>query len=104
MLDLPGAGLCVPDLAFSTGTGRRARRVYFEVLGFWRREAVWRRIDLVKAGLPHRILFAASRHLRVSEQALDGDAPPALYVYTRVMSPRAVAQRLEQLAGKGETP
>jgi predicted nuclease of restriction endonuclease-like RecB superfamily len=99
VLDLPGAGLCVPDLAFSTGAGQRALRVYFEVLGFWSREAVWRRIDLVKAGLPHRILFAASRHLRVSEEALDKDGPPALYVYTRVMSPRAVAERLERLAG-----
>ena len=98
VLDLPGAGLCVPDLAFSTGAGRRAVRVYFEVLGFWSRAAVWRRIDLVKAGLPHRILFAASRHLRVSEEALDDAAPPALYVYTRVMSPRAVAERLEQLS------
>jgi predicted nuclease of restriction endonuclease-like RecB superfamily len=92
VLDLPGAGLCVPDLAFE----KEGVRVHLEVLGFWSREAVWRRVELVEAGLPHRILFAASRHLRVSEAALD-HASGALYVYARVMSPKAVLARLEKL-------
>ena len=49
LLDLPGAGLCVPDLVFThADTGRR---VYFEALGYWSREAVWRRVELVEAGL-----------------------------------------------------
>ena len=50
VLDLPGAGLCVPDLAFVRA--RDGARVYFELLGFWSREAVWRRVELVRAGLP----------------------------------------------------
>jgi predicted nuclease of restriction endonuclease-like RecB superfamily len=93
VLDLPGAGLCVPDLAFV----RAGTRVYLEVLGFWSREAVWRRIELVRAGLPHRILFAASRDLRVSEAALSDAPGAALYVYTRVMNARAIAERVEAL-------
>src|SRR5262249_13869617 len=55
ILDLPGAGLCVPDLVFeheSTG-----ECVYLEVMGYWSREAVWRRVELVEAGLGEKILF-----------------------------------------------
>ena len=65
VLDLPGAGVCVPDLAFVRA--RDGARVHFELLGFWSREAVWRRVELVRAGLPHRILFAVSKALRVGE-------------------------------------
>jgi hypothetical protein len=97
VLDLPGVGLCVPDLAFETERAGRTIRVYFELLGFWSREAVWRRVDLVRAGLPHRILFAVSRDLRVSEDVLPEAASGALYVFTRTPSARAVLNRLEAL-------
>lgn len=99
LLDLPGVGLCVPDLVFTRrDTGRR---VYFEALGFWSREAVWRRVDLVAAGLPRPIVFAVSRRLRVSEDVLDGELPGRLYVYKGVMSARAVEERLEEAARAG---
>ena len=92
LLDLPGAGLCVPDLVFThADTGRR---VYFEALGYWSREAVWRRVELVEAGLPQPIIFALSRRLRVSEEALDEKLPGQLYVYAGTISPRAVEERL----------
>ena len=98
VLDLPGVGLCVPDLAFERELDGRVVRVHLEVLGFWSREAVWRRIDLVRAGLPHRILFAASRDLRVSEELLDDAVTASLYVFTRVLGARAVLTRLDALA------
>jgi len=97
VLDLPGTGLCVPDLLFS----RRRQKIYFEVLGFWSREAVFRRVDLVRRGLSEKILFAVSSRLRVSEEVLDEDASGALYVYKGAMSARAVAERLESLARDG---
>jgi predicted nuclease of restriction endonuclease-like RecB superfamily len=88
VLDLPGVGLCVPDLAFThRDTGRR---VFLEVMGYWSRDAVWKRVDLVRAGLPHPVVFALSSRLRVSEQVLDDDLPGSLYVYKGVMRPRAV--------------
>ncbi len=100
LLDLPGVGLCVPDLVFThRATGHR---VYLEVLGFWSREAVWRRVDLVEAGLPQPIIFAVSSRLRVSEEVLDGDLPGRLYVYKGVMSARAVEELLDaSLASAG---
>ena len=97
VLDLPGAGLCVPDLAFVRA--RDGARVFFELLGFWSREAVFRRIDLVRAGLPHKILFAASKGLRVGEALLDDAQGAALYVFSRVLAVRPVLEHLERLAG-----
>jgi uncharacterized protein len=97
VLDLPGAGLCVPDLAFVRL--RDGACVYLELLGFWSREAVFRRVDLVRAGLPQRILFAVSKSLRVGEAILDDAPTAALYVFSRVIAAREILARLEALAG-----
>jgi len=96
VLDLPGVGLCVPDLVFThQGTGEC---VYLEVLGYWSRAAVWRRVELVEQGLGERIVFAVGKHLRVSEEVLGDDLPGALYAYKRTMSPKALLERVEMLS------
>jgi uncharacterized protein len=122
ILELPGIGLTVPDLVFERrvdgeagarasertsehDAGRDTRqRVYLEVMGYWSRAAVWKRVELVQAGLGERILFAVSSRLRVSEDVLDGDLPGALYVYKQAMSARAVADRLDRLAAAPLSP
>jgi predicted nuclease of restriction endonuclease-like RecB superfamily len=99
ILELPGIGLSVPDLVFERRRDGAAReRIYLEVMGYWSRAAVWKRVELVQAGLRERILFAVSSRLRVSEDVLDADLPGALYVYKQRMSARTVADRLERLA------
>lgn len=95
LLMLPGVGLCVPDLLFEhTISGQK---IYLEVMGFWSREAVWRRVDLVENGLSEKILFAVSERLRVSEQVLGDNLPGALYVYKGVMNPKMILERLQIL-------
>ncbi|MBT3268522.1 DUF790 family protein [Candidatus Poribacteria bacterium] len=96
LLDLPGVGLCVPDLLFTHATTRRT--AHLEVMGYWSRDAVWRRVELVEAGLPHRIIFAVSSRLRVSEDALGEDLPGQLYVYKGVMNAKAILERLDAIA------
>ena len=97
ILDLPGVGQCVPDLQFvHQETGQT---VYLEVLGFWSRDAVWKRIELARKGLA-AVVFAVSKHLRVSEAALDDDLPAALYVYARVMNAAAILQRVQEVAAR----
>lgn len=96
VLDLPGAGLCVPDLRL-TQPGRRP--VYVEVMGFWSREAVWKRIELVQAGLSAPVVFAVSQRLRVGEAALPETLPGALYVYKGVIHAKALLERVERVAG-----
>jgi predicted nuclease of restriction endonuclease-like RecB superfamily len=93
ILELPGVGLCVPDLRFTHPDGRT---VYLEVMGYWSRAAVWRRVELVEGGLPFRVVFAVSRRLRVSEQVLGDELPGALYVYKGVMIASGVLEAVER--------
>ncbi len=97
ILDLPGVGVCIPDLVFERGRGRARDKVYLEVMGYWSRAAVWKRVELVQSGLAEHVLFAVSSRLRVSEEVLDDEASSALYVYKGAMSARAVLERVEAL-------
>jgi hypothetical protein len=96
ILEMPGFGLCVPDLVFTRGD----ERVYLEVMGFWSRDAVWKRVELVQRGLSVPIVFAVSSRLRVSEAVLGDEATSALYVYKGTMSARAILERVEALAAR----
>lgn len=97
LLEVRGLGISVPDLVFThRATGSV---VYFESLGFWSREAVWKRVELVRKGLPQPILFAVPARLRVSEEVLPDDLPGALYVYKGTLRIGAVLERLNKLAG-----
>lgn len=98
VLELPGLGVVVPDLCFEHP--ERGERVFLEVLGYWSRDAVWKRVELVERGLGHKILFAVGSRLRVSEAALGPEQPGALYVYKGTMSARAVLERIEALAAR----
>ena len=97
LLHLPGAGLCAPDLLFKHP---EHGEVYLELMGYWSREAVWKRVDLVEAGLPQKIVFALSSRLRVSEQVLGDDVPAALYVFKGAMSAKQVLAKVEAIAGR----
>ena len=95
LLNLPGFGVCVPDLTFThKETGQK---VYLEVMGYWSRNAVWKRVELVEAGLPHPIIFAVGKRLRVSEDILDDSLPSQIYVYKGVMLAKSILERLEQM-------
>lgn len=96
LLDRPGLGVCIPDLVL-----RRedlGAPVYVEVLGFWSRDAVWRRVELAQQGLEARIVFCASSRLRVSPEVLGEDAPAALYVYKGKPNARALLEHVERVA------
>jgi predicted nuclease of restriction endonuclease-like RecB superfamily len=95
VLELPGIGLCVPDLCFThQGTGEQ---VLCELLGFWNRDAVWKRIELVEQGLATKIVFVVSARLRVSEELLDGAESAALYVYKGAINHKALQRKLDEL-------
>jgi uncharacterized protein len=93
LLELPGGGILVPDLLFRHADGTE---VFLEVLGYWSRDAVWARIDWVRAGLPFRVVFAVSSRLRVSEAALESGLGGALYVFKGSPSAKALEDRLER--------
>lgn len=97
LLDRPGLGVCVPDLVLQSDDG--GEPVYVEVLGFWSRDAVWRRVELAQSGLGARIVFCVSARLRVSAEVLSDDSAAALYVYKGKPSARALMDRVAKLEG-----
>lgn len=96
LLDVPGFGVCIPDLTLVPKDG--GEPVHVEVLGFWSRDAVFRRIELVERGMHARIVFAASARLRVSEELLENDDAASLYVYKGKMNARALLERVLRVA------
>ncbi|GAB4207234.1 MAG: DUF790 family protein [Sandaracinaceae bacterium] len=101
LLDVPGLGLVVPDLTLRAPDGAR---VHVEVLGYWSRDAVWRRVELAERGLPEPVVFCASERLRVSEAVLPETTGAALYVFKGVISPAIVLERAERLlAERGDS-
>lgn len=99
VLDLPGVGVCVPDLVFTDA--RTKKRVYVEVLGFWSRDAVWKRVELAERGLAEPVVFCASERLRVSEAVLDRGSA-RLLVYKGAIPPAALEEKLAALVGEGD--
>jgi uncharacterized protein len=97
ILDLPGVGLCVPELRFEHPKGGA---VFLEVMGYWSRDAVWRRVELVEKGMGAKVVFAVSSRLRVSEAVLEEHPSAALYVYKGSLSARSLLERLERLIAK----
>ena len=95
VLSLPGVGICVPDLVYE----RDGQRVFLEALGYWSREAVWKRVELMEAGLPVPMIFAVPSRLRVSKEVLPADLPGSLVVYKGVISAARVEAALDDVAG-----
>jgi uncharacterized protein len=100
IIDVPGHGVLVPDLVVRRSKGVR---VLVEILGFWSRPAVWRRVEMAQTGLAVPTVFVLSSRLRVSEEVLDADLPAALYVYKGVISAREVIRKVEQAVKAGAT-
>jgi predicted nuclease of restriction endonuclease-like RecB superfamily len=106
LLDLTerGGGVLVPDLELRRrGSSGAQERVLIEVLGFWSRDAVFRRIEAAEQGLAHPVLFVVSSRLRVSEALLDGVESASLYVYKGKINAQALLRKVEELLGHGHT-
>lgn len=96
-----GGGVLVPDLelsrSVSTDGGSHRDTVLVELLGFWSRDAVFRRIEAAERGLSARVLFVVSSRLRVSEELLDGVDVASLYVYKGKINAHALLRKAEAL-------
>lgn len=95
ILELPGVGTCVPDLVFRHP--RSDVPIHLEVLGYWSRDAVFRRVELVEQGLGRPVLFVAGARLRVSEELLEGEELAGLYIHRGKPSARAVERKLNAI-------
>lgn len=103
LFDLPGVGVVIPDLVLEDAEGRV---VHVEVMGYWSREAVFRRLDWVSAqkkaagpapAQPLRLLLAVSSQLRVSPEAEPPEAAGTIYVYKGTISAKALLKQAQAL-------
>lgn len=93
-----GGGVLVPDLELSRRRPDGAQdTLLVEILGFWSREAVFRRIEAAERGMKERVLFVVSSRLRVSEQLLDGVEAASLYVYKGKINTTALLRKAEAM-------
>ena len=76
--------------------------MHFELMGYWSRASVWKRVELVQAGLPERIIFGVNQRLRVSEDVLDRNAHGSLYVFRGRPNAKSLLERVEKLASLSE--
>lgn len=90
---LPGEIVCVPDLVFDNR--RTGEEVFLEVFGFWSRDAVFKRAELLAKGLPGRVMLAVPKSLRVSADIIDDDNAGEIVLFRSTLSARALLDRLE---------
>ncbi|NUO51016.1 MAG: DUF790 family protein [Polyangiaceae bacterium] len=88
LLPLPGQAVIVPDLSFTSQ--RSGEVVYLEMMGFWSRDAVWKRIEQIERGLDARLIVAVKKSLRVSREALDESTGSSLLVFGTAPSAKEV--------------
>lgn len=98
-----GEGVLVPDLELRRrGAPDSEPKVLVELLGYWSRDAVFRRIEAAERGLSHPVLFVVSSRLRVSEELLDGVEAASLYVYKGKINAHALLRKVEVLYGHAQ--
>ena len=73
-------------------------------MGYWSRDAVWKRVEMVEAGLVQKgrgepVLFCVGERLRVSEAVLPEGSPAALLVYKGVIPAGPVEEKALALLG-----
>ena len=93
VLPLPqgGEGVVVPDFRFTKG----GRTAYLEILGFWRKGSVQRRLQLLKRHGPRNLVLAVSKRLAGEEAA---EIPDAVVPFAEVIPAKAVLERFEAIA------
>lgn len=85
-----GEGVVVPDFRFTKG----GRTAYLEILGFWRKGSIERRLALLKRHGPKNLVVAVSKRL-AGETA---DLPAAVVPFAEVIPARQVLERIETIA------
>lgn len=99
IFNVPGVGICIPDLLFTKDDDPN-EKIYMEMMGYWNREAIFKRIDLCKSGLQEKFIFAYSERLRVNEAVLDAQLPAALLSYKGTIGLRTLFRKLDEVSGK----
>ena len=92
-IDLGGRGVVLPDYTLS----HLGRRAHLDIIGFWRRDYLQRRLALLAEYGPGNLILAVSRKLKVDKAELD-DLPGEIVWFSQVVPPREVVAAAERIA------
>ncbi len=89
-LDQGGEGMVVPD--FTMRRDGDARPVHIEILGYWRKASLQRRLALMRRHGPERLILAASKKLLQAEEReeVEGGLGDAVVLFTEVIPVKEV--------------
>lgn len=89
-----GEGVVVPDFTF-----RKGKRVaHLEILGFWRKGTIERRLALLKKHGPKNLVLAVSKRYCTEKAA---ELPEQVVGFAEVIPAKQVLERIEAVASKG---
>jgi predicted nuclease of restriction endonuclease-like RecB superfamily len=89
----------IPDFAFRHPDGRRA---HLEIVGYWRRDYLTRKLDKLRRARRHDLIVAVSSHLQVDRETWAELAGPVV-TFKGSLEPRDVLRQLDALAPAGTT-
>lgn len=92
-VDLGGQALVLPDFSFTDGT----RTAHLEIVGYWRRSWLERRVALLKRYGPGNLILAVSKNLRAAADDL-ADFPGVVVPFGKIVPPKAILEAIEQVA------
>lgn len=93
IINLKGEGICIPDFIFKNE--KTGKKVFMEVFGYWSRDSVWKRIELLEKNFPYKLILVVSKKLRISEKAVKDNMPGQVYVYSSVILPKSILKILD---------
>ena len=94
-IDLAGRAVVYPDFTLRRADGAE---VHLEIVGFWRREWLERRLALLAEWGPGNLVVAVSSRLKGCREGLEG-FDGAVVSFAEVLSPRKVVDAAEGLLG-----
>lgn len=93
-LNQGGEGVVVPDFTFRNGK----RVAHLEILGFWRKGTIERRLSLLKKHGPKNLVLAVSKRYCTEKAA---ELPEQVVAFAEVIPAKQVLERIEVLTKKG---
>lgn len=94
-LDQGGEGMVVPD--FTLRHAEDDRPVHIEILGFWRKASLKRRLELTERHGPERLILAVSRKLMQADPDDAGELPEGIVLFSETVPVKEVLRMAEAL-------
>ncbi len=93
-ISLGGRSVLWPDFTLTRADGAE---VHLEIVGFWRRDWLERRLELLRKWGPGNLIIAVSKRLQGGKEAL-ADFDGVVIPFAEVLSPKKVADAADELA------